>query len=164
MGVHNPHPVPRIGIRGAVAPHRSTLQQVAENPSVSPDGEPAPFRKGASVGGHAAQPHPVPRIGIRGAAHPTTAAHCSKLLRIPQSASLTASGPVVQSSQQALPCPLLVSLPDCGSLMPSALCPLGTRFPPSPFRKGASVGGHTPKNTRKEAVAKQQPLFPYAYP
>ena len=67
---------------------------------------------------------------------PPISSPLSPLLQIPQSASLTASGPVVQSSQQALPCQLLVSLPDCGSLMPSALCPLGTRFPPSPFHKG----------------------------
>ena len=55
----------------------------------------------------------------------------------PQSPAATA--PVVQSSQQALPCPLLVSLPTCGSLTPSALCPLGTRFPPVPSASGRSL-------------------------
>ena len=50
-----------------------------------------------------------------------------------------AFGPVVQSSQQALPCPLLVSLPACGSLTPSALCPPGTRFPPAPSASGRSL-------------------------
>ena len=45
--------------------------------------------------------------------------------------------PVVQSSQSAVPCPLLVSLPTCGSLCPSGKCPPGTRFPSVPSEEGA---------------------------
>lgn len=40
--------------------------------------------------------------------------------------------PQPPSSYRLLPQPVLVSARDCGSLTPSALCPLGTHFPPSP--------------------------------
>ena len=41
------------------------------------------------------------------------------------------------------PCPALASVDDCGSLMPSALCPLGTRFPPVPSEEESLLGALT---------------------
>ena len=56
---------------------------------------------------------------------------------------------VVQSSHQALPCPLLVSLPTCGSLCASRKCPLGTRFPPVPIPALGACGPPVPRPRRK---------------
>jgi len=60
--------------------------------------------------------------------------------RHPQSPFGAGCAPVVQSSYSPLPWSVLVSLPTCGSLTPSALCPLGTRFPPVPTEEGALWG------------------------
>ena len=49
--------------------------------------------------------------------------------------------PVVQSSYSPLPWSVLVSLPTCGSLTPSAPGALRTRFPPVPTEEGALCGG-----------------------
>ena len=53
---------------------------------------------------------------------------------------VTASGPVVQSSQSALPCHLLVSLHTCGSLTASPPGALRTRFPPVPTKEESLLG------------------------
>jgi len=60
--------------------------------------------------------------------------------------------PQPQSSYSPLPWAALVSVDDCGSLTPSALCPLGTRFPPSPL-PGV---GRAHKPTRRSVFTQAQ--------
>ena len=93
---------------------------------VVPDGRGICKAKGTAVYFPTATPDPK--------RHPTPT--YSTLSRL----TATAYGPQPQSAYSPLPWSVLASVDDCGSLTPSALCPLGTRFPTSPFAQERLVG------------------------
>jgi len=102
-------------------------------PSVCPKGQTAPSEEGALGAGDGER-------GLccqRGNAAPTGCWAATGTLS-PFGAGYT---PVVQSSYSPLPWSVLVSLPTCGSLTPSAPGALRTRFPPVPTEEGACGGG-----------------------